>query len=73
MLQDEIETHEMATLEEAYSKGVDWLKPDLVLLGVSFLNEEGDALVGKAEGALSRRPDRRRVRQGGTRRSPSRP
>ncbi|POF33834.1 response regulator [Roseibium marinum] len=45
MLQDEIETHELATLEEAYEKGVDWLKPDLVLLGVSFLKEKGSGLV----------------------------
>jgi DNA-binding NarL/FixJ family response regulator len=37
MLHDEIETHELATLEEAYAKGVDWLKPHVVLLGVSFL------------------------------------
>ena len=34
MLHDEIETHELATPEEAYAKGVDWLKPDVVLLGV---------------------------------------
>jgi len=47
MLQDEIETHELSTLEEAYEKGVDWLKPDLVLLGVSFLKEKGSCLVGE--------------------------
>lgn len=47
MLQDEIETHELATPEEAYEKGVDWLKPDLVLLGVSFLKAKGSDLVGE--------------------------
>jgi DNA-binding NtrC family response regulator len=45
MLHDEIETHELATPEEAYEKGVDWLKPDVVLLGVSFLKARGPALV----------------------------
>lgn len=41
MLQDEIETHEIGTLEEAYAKGVDWLKPDVVLLGACFLKSKG--------------------------------
>jgi len=47
MLHDEIETHELATPEEAYAKGVDWLKPDVVLLGVSFLKSRGPSLVGE--------------------------
>ena len=41
MLHDEIETHEIASLEEAYDKGVGWLKPDVVLLGASFLKSNG--------------------------------
>lgn len=41
MLHDEIETHEIATPEEAFAKGVDWLKPDVVLLGASFLKKRG--------------------------------
>jgi DNA-binding NtrC family response regulator len=41
MLHDEIETHEIASLEEAYEKGVGWLKPDVVLLGASLLKSEG--------------------------------
>lgn len=41
MLHDEIETHEIATPEEAFAKGVDWLKPDVVLLGASFLKKGG--------------------------------
>ncbi|WGJ13165.1 response regulator [Methylocapsa sp. D3K7] len=47
MLHDEIETHELATLEEAYDKGTEWLKPDVLLLGVSFLKEKGMELVGE--------------------------
>lgn len=46
MLHDEIETHELATLEEAYDKGGGWLKPDVVLLGASILTERGTGLLG---------------------------
>ena len=41
MLHDEIETHELATPEDAYDKGTDWLKPHVVLLSVSFLRSRG--------------------------------
>jgi DNA-binding response OmpR family regulator len=47
MLHDEIETHELANLEEAYEKGTNWLKPDVLLLGVSFLKEKGVELVAE--------------------------
>jgi DNA-binding response OmpR family regulator len=47
MLHDEIETHELASPEEAYEKGVGWLKPDVALLGVSFLKQRGATLVGE--------------------------
>jgi DNA-binding NtrC family response regulator len=47
MLHDEIETHELATPEEAYDKGTDWLKPHVVLLGVSYVKARGPALVGE--------------------------
>jgi DNA-binding NtrC family response regulator len=47
MLHDEIETHELASPEEAYEKGADWLKPDLVLLGVSWIAARGASLVGE--------------------------
>jgi DNA-binding response OmpR family regulator len=47
MLHDEIETHELATLDEAYAKGVDWLKPNLVMLGVSFVAEHGPGLINE--------------------------
>jgi DNA-binding response OmpR family regulator len=45
MLHDEIETHELANPDEAYEKGTGWLKPDLVLLGVSFLAQQGPGIV----------------------------
>ncbi len=47
MLHDEIETHELVSPEEAYAKGTDWLKPHVVLLGVSFLKQRGAALIGE--------------------------
>jgi DNA-binding NarL/FixJ family response regulator len=47
MLHDEIETHELATPEEAYEKGIGWLKPDVVLLGISFLKSRGVGLIGE--------------------------
>ncbi len=53
MLHDEIETHELATPEEAYEKGTDWLKPHVVLLGVSFLKQRGSALIGELVGQFS--------------------
>jgi DNA-binding response OmpR family regulator len=40
ILHDENETHELATLEQAYVKGRDW-KPDLILLGVSIVQAKG--------------------------------
>jgi DNA-binding NtrC family response regulator len=50
MLHDEIETHELANPEEAYEKGVDWLKPHVVLLGASFLKDRGPGLVREVAG-----------------------
>jgi DNA-binding NtrC family response regulator len=47
MLHDEIETHELATPEEAFDKGKDWLKPHVVLLGVSFLHARGLGLIAE--------------------------
>ena len=47
MLHDEIETHELVSPEEAFEKGVDWLKPHVVLLGVSFLKQRGPALISE--------------------------
>jgi CheY-like chemotaxis protein len=45
MLHDEIETHELASLEEVYAKGTGWLTPDLILLGVSIVREHGESVV----------------------------
>jgi DNA-binding NtrC family response regulator len=47
MLHDEIETHELLNPEEAYEKGVGWLAPHVVLLGVSFLKDRGVGLIGE--------------------------
>ena len=41
MLHDEIETHELASLEAAYEKGTSWLTPDLLLIGVGILAARG--------------------------------
>lgn len=41
MLHDEIETHEIANLAEAFAKGTGWQAPDLVILGVSIVAKEG--------------------------------
>ncbi len=43
MLHDEIETHELATPEEAFARDIDWLKPHVVLLGASYFKQEGPA------------------------------
>ncbi len=47
MLHDEIETHELASLGEAYAKGSGWLAPDLILLGVSIVAARGPAVVAE--------------------------
>ncbi len=41
MLHDEIETHELGSLEEAYAKGQDWLLPDVMILGLSIVRAKG--------------------------------
>jgi DNA-binding NtrC family response regulator len=41
MLHDEIETHELVSPDDAFEKGQDWLKPDLVLLGISWIQNNG--------------------------------
>ena len=47
MLHDEIETHELATVEEAFEKGQGWLTPHLILLGVSLIQQKGMGLLGE--------------------------
>ena len=56
MLHDEIETHELASLEEAFAKGVGWLTPHVVILGVSFLKSRGLDLIAELK---ARFPDAR--------------
>jgi DNA-binding response OmpR family regulator len=40
MLHDENETHDLPSLDAAFAKSVDW-KPDLLLLGVGIIHEQG--------------------------------
>jgi DNA-binding response OmpR family regulator len=40
MLHDENETHDLPSLDAAFAKSVDW-KPDLLLLGVGVIHEQG--------------------------------
>jgi DNA-binding NtrC family response regulator len=49
ILHDENETHELAGLDEAYAKGVDW-PPDLIILGLGFIEERGAGLLGELQG-----------------------
>ena len=50
MLHDEIETHELASLKEAYDKGQGWLAPDVILLGVSIVAARGTEVVAEITG-----------------------
>ena len=70
MLHDEIETHELTSPEEAYEKGVGWLKPDVVLLGVSFLKQRGVRADRRIDGEISRACAFSSSAQSPTRRSP---
>ncbi len=47
MLHDEIETHELGSLEDAYAKGQGWLEPDVILLGVSIVAAQGPELIAE--------------------------
>ncbi len=51
MLHDEIETHELASPEEALAKGKGWLTPDLILLGVSWIEKRGMGLLNEFSSA----------------------
>jgi CheY-like chemotaxis protein len=46
MLHDENETHEIASLEQAYAKGQEW-QPDLILLGRGIVEARGAEVVGE--------------------------
>ena len=45
MLHDEIETHELASLDAAYAKGTDWLLPDVIILGVGIVAAKGVGVI----------------------------
>lgn len=51
MLHDENETHDLASLEAAYSKAEQW-KPDAVLLGVSILESKGIEVIQQIKAKL---------------------
>lgn len=44
MLHDENETHEIASLAQAFDKGAEW-RPDLVILGLDIVGETGTSAV----------------------------
>jgi DNA-binding NarL/FixJ family response regulator len=47
MLHDEIENHQNASIQEAYDKGAGLLKPDVALLGASFLKSNGASVLAE--------------------------
>lgn len=47
MLQDEIETHEHANPEDARQSTNEWLRPDVILLGATFLAARGTGLIAE--------------------------
>jgi CheY-like chemotaxis protein len=46
MLHDENETHELASVAQAYDKAVDW-KPDVILLGMPIVHELGVGVINE--------------------------
>lgn len=46
MLHDENETHELASITDAYDKAANW-KPDVILLGVAIVKAQGEAVVSE--------------------------
>ena len=44
MLQDENETHELPSLDEAFAKAQNW-KPNLILLGLDLVKENGTGVL----------------------------
>jgi len=46
MLHDENETHEIASVAQAYEKAAAW-KPDVILLGLALVQERGVGVVGE--------------------------
>jgi DNA-binding NtrC family response regulator len=46
MLHDEVETHEIGSLEAAYVKGAEW-KPSVLLLGIGIVKDKGIAVISE--------------------------
>jgi DNA-binding NtrC family response regulator len=44
MLHDENETHELASVEQCFDKGIEW-KPDLVILGLDIVDAIGPGVI----------------------------
>ena len=52
MLHDEIETHELTSLEAAYAKAKDW-PPAVLLLGMGIVKEKGIEVLGEIRSRIS--------------------
>jgi DNA-binding NtrC family response regulator len=52
MLHDEIETHELPSLEAAYAKAAEW-KPSVLLLGIGIVREKGIAILNEVRARLA--------------------
>ena len=51
MLHDENETHDLPSLEAALAKSAQW-KPDLLLLGLGIIQENGTAILADIKGRI---------------------
>jgi len=51
MLHDEIETHELPSLDAAYAKAAEW-KPSVLLLGVGVVREKGIEILNEVRARL---------------------
>lgn len=51
MLHDENETHEITSVAQAYDKAADW-KPDVILLGMSIVQELGVGVINEMRGRI---------------------
>jgi PleD family two-component response regulator len=52
MLHDEIETHELSSLDAAYAKAKDW-KPDVLLLGAGIVKDQGLSVLQEIRSAIA--------------------
>jgi DNA-binding NtrC family response regulator len=52
MLHDEIETHELSSLEAAYAKAVEW-RPSVLLLGIGIVKSKGIEVLDEIRSKLT--------------------